>query len=209
MAQHNFNDYKLLIGREAMKGYKRLMGNGVSIDYEDVFQQMSMTFCVASEKFDPSKGYAFTTYLVRAIWHQFNKWAESQIAYRQHCQSVEEHRLADEEGDGFSLYEILSNDASTPEQIVMHRRDSERAFNSMSEEARKVIEVLVSPPEELDKEWTALKAHHAHGRALGISSRRLPDDMNFTFAFDHLNLSVRRRNQVKRELGETFGVKLL
>lgn len=210
MAQHNFNDYKLLIGQQAMKGYKRLMGNGVSVDYDDVFQQMSLTFCVASEKFDPSKGFAFTTYLVRAIWHQFNKWAETQIAYRQHTYSVDELLVNDEGQDRDNgIYDLVASDASTPEQIVLRRQDNERALKRISKEARDVVEVLANPSARTNEEWDALKAHHAHGRAMGVSSRRLPEDMNFTFAFDQLGLSQRRRNQVKRELGDAFGVKLL
>lgn len=205
MPKHDFNDYKLLVGQQAMKGYKRLLANGVSADFEDVYQQMSLTFCVASDKFDPERGFEFSTYLVRAIWIEFNKFAESQINHRQHIMSAD--RFGDDE-EGHSLYDVMPSSSMTPDEEVELRLTNERKFEKLSPHAKNVLTALISPSAELDDEWKAKKAHQMQGRKLGVSSRRLPDDMNFTFLYDQLKVPARRRADIKRELSSAFGVNL-
>jgi DNA-directed RNA polymerase specialized sigma24 family protein len=206
MAKHEFKDYEALIHQQAMRGYKRLIGFGVSVDYEDVVQQMSLTFCIASDKFDPERGFSFTTYLHRALWIQFNKWAENQVAYRM---LVTNSDVETESGERLSLYDVTVDEAMSPEDVVTTRLTNEKRFERLSPIAKTIVTELVSPSAEMDEGWKAKKAQIEHGRSMGLSTQRLPEDINFAFMFDHLNVPPRKRGDIKRELSNAFGVKLL
>lgn len=209
MMQHKFEDYELLIGKLAMKGYKRLLANDAGADYDDVFQQMSLTFCMASQKFDASKGYNFSTYLVCAIWKEFNKWAESQIGHAHLISSAEAKYSNDDEISSDSLYDRTASDMPTPEDEISNYVEKQAAIRGLSRHAKRVLLNVAHPSKKLQNEWSAYKAHHEFGRSIGESNVRVGDDMNFTFIYDTLKVPQRKRSEIKRELGNAFGVKLL
>lgn len=72
----DFAAHRDLICKLARKGWGRLQAAGVVIDYDDVFQEMSLIYCKAAERYDATKGFTFTAYLGQAIWHDFNKVAQ-------------------------------------------------------------------------------------------------------------------------------------
>ena len=76
-----YADYERMIYQCANKGYSRLKAAGChSVDPEDVVQEMRMTFEQCRSQFDSQRGVKFSTYLYRALWVNFNKFAETMIA---------------------------------------------------------------------------------------------------------------------------------
>lgn len=69
-------DYKENIGLIHLITRKCLgwvMALGVQLDYEDVFQEVSLAFVTASRQYDPSTGIKFSAYLTRAAYNQIRK----------------------------------------------------------------------------------------------------------------------------------------
>lgn len=77
-----FSAHRGLISRIAYKGYVRLQQAGVSVELDDVFQEMSLIYVKAAERYDATKGFTFGAYLGQALWHDFNKYAEKLIIDR-------------------------------------------------------------------------------------------------------------------------------
>ncbi len=69
-------DYKENIGLIHLITRKCLgwvMALGVQLDYEDVFQEVSLAFVTASRQYDASTGIKFSAYLTRAAYNQIRK----------------------------------------------------------------------------------------------------------------------------------------
>jgi len=79
-----------LVHTVSRKGYTRLVKARVTIDYEDVFQEMSMVFLKACDGFDESRGFKFSTYFFMAAYNRLNNWAQALIDDRMRYTSVDE-----------------------------------------------------------------------------------------------------------------------
>jgi len=72
-AQIDFKDNIGLVHTQAKFGYKWAQGAGLSLDYEDMFQEASLAFVLAVEGYDPDSGLKFSTYYTKAAFSQFRK----------------------------------------------------------------------------------------------------------------------------------------
>lgn len=203
-----FSDYEKLVAQAAWKGHARLHKAGVVMDYEDVFQELCAVFCVARDKFDESKGYKFTTYLVTAMRHEFNRWAEPLINGRQLIASIEELSThADAEGD-MDLYGSIASDEPTPEQRVEQKQITMANLRGLSDNAKRVVRDLIEPSEAMIETFEAHKAHVAQGLAVGIKKRVLQDE-SIDLIMNHHNITrPASRAEVRAELKRKFGVKI-
>lgn len=69
-------DFKANLGLvhfHAKRGFAWAQQAGVPLSYEDMFQEASMAFVVASRGFDPDSGNKFSTYFTRAAHSAFSK----------------------------------------------------------------------------------------------------------------------------------------
>ena len=199
-----FSDYQKLIAKQAWKGHARLHAAGVFIDYEDVYQHMCETFCLAAQKFNEDRGFKFTTYLVTSIHRQFNRWVESMIENSKHVSSVEELEAGSEECN--SLLEVIASNEPSPEEIYERKNAIEAALNKVSSRTQTVIRELIQPSAELTEFFEAKRAHQAHGRELNVSNRRIQAEINFGLVCDHLQYNRTARTNVRREINENFGI---
>lgn len=78
----DFEAHRDLIMRFAHKAWGRLEGAGVNMPFDDVFQELSVIYCKAKEKYNPELGITFSAYLGRAMQNDFNKIAEKLISER-------------------------------------------------------------------------------------------------------------------------------
>lgn len=184
----------------------RVKSAGLSLDYDDVFQQMCETFCVAKKLFDPSKGFKFTTYLVTSIYREFNRWIERVFRGESFVSSVEE--LQSKAGEGLSLYDAISSGESTPEEIYERKESIANGISSLSGQARAVVEELIEPGESLKEAHLAYIAHAEHGRSLGVAVNTPKQDITFGFLCRHYRLGTSKRESIQREIKTNFGVKL-
>lgn len=117
----NYDDHVGLIHKFARKGFARLQAAGVVIDYEDVFQEMSLIYCRAADRYDPSKGFTFTAYLGSAIWMDFNQIADRLIKDQCGLGLVRIEQFSDED-DTMDSYSYIQDDGATPEEALICSR---------------------------------------------------------------------------------------
>ena len=161
-----------LVHSLARKGHARLMSAGVALDYEDVFQEMSVTFLKAYKMFDASKGFRFSTYFYMAGLNRLNVWAQKMIEERlKHgVVSIQELNASGEEEE-FNLDEVLMPDEATPEA---HCRVSEfltHLHNTLSPLANLILAWVVTPPPEIITEVRKAEAYAHYGRKQGHNVR--------------------------------------
>jgi RNA polymerase sigma factor (sigma-70 family) len=68
--------------RLAMKCYARVQAMGLGMDFDDVLQEMNMTYVRAKATWNPEKGVRFSTYCQTACMNNFNQRIERQVKDR-------------------------------------------------------------------------------------------------------------------------------
>lgn len=215
-----FEAHSALIHKLARKGYGRLLGAGVSIEYEDVYQEMcliySKTVHIDDEghmKYDPTRGISFSAYLGRAIWNDFNKFAERQIAEVTELglRSVEE--LAEQCEDDFANpYSAIDSGDPSPEECFeaiqeflhgiseLHRTDRVAHF---------LVAKLIDPSDDLVDALNRERQEAERVRASGENKRQIaPRDVTLNLIARHYKLDALEVRNAKRKLSGIYGVSL-
>jgi DNA-directed RNA polymerase specialized sigma24 family protein len=160
-----------LVHSVSKKGYGRLRSAGVGMDYEDIFQEMSIVFLKAYSGFDESQGFKFSTYYFRAAYNKLNTWAQKLIDERLEHGVVSIQELNHSEDGENSLEDVLMVDATTPEaqyrvtQFLSHVNDSLTPLASL------ILAWVLQPPPQLMTEVKKAEANAQYGRTLGYNSR--------------------------------------
>jgi RNA polymerase sigma factor (sigma-70 family) len=160
-----------LVHAVARKGHARLTAANVGIDYEDVFQEMSVVFLKAYEHFDASLGFQFSTFFYRSAYNRLNKWATDLIDERLKHGVVSIDELNDS-GDGESaLEEVLMVDPETPEENCRVTQLLEHIARTLSPLANLILTWAVAPPKELLDEVRKVELNAEFGRSIGLNVR--------------------------------------
>lgn len=69
----NYEENIGLVHTQAKFGFKWAQGAGLSMDYEDMFQEASEAFLLAANGYKPETGLKFSTYYTKAAFSQFRK----------------------------------------------------------------------------------------------------------------------------------------
>lgn len=219
----DYRDHTGLLHQLARKAYGRMQSVGVPMDYDDILQEMSVTFVKATKLYRPDAGYAFTAYLGRAIWNQFNKVAERLI--EQHLNlgltSIEEmeHDAQERgslEGSGSMMERMLYEEGSyteSPEDIIERGQlmaiSTRIRAQSLSADALQVVRLLASPSEELVENHRLSRAHSEQAVALGVAKRHTtPEEITLAFIFRFLKLNKGQIAAIKAELLDVYGVEV-
>lgn len=204
-----FEDYQKLVSQQAWKALTRLHALGIhSMEYEDVFQEMSLYFTIALKTFDPSKGFVFSTYLVTVMQRRFQRVIEALVEERANISSVEELEARTSSEEDFSLYEYIATSEPLIEDSVSHKQEMMAKINKLSDRTKVVLMELTNPSAELEEEFNAKSAHILFGREMGIARGRLASDIDFAFVCEHYGIRRDARKQVRNELKKNFGVDL-
>lgn len=195
-----YEDYVRLLKKYAGKGLRRLHAAGArSIEYGDVLSHMSETWLSASRGYDPSFGVPFIPYLSRAIWINFNRWANEQIGEEGSHISIDTQPTDTEEGEG-GLHDLLADDrAEDPILQILRRESFARVMRRLSPDAQTFIRLLLNPPEELYKENEAIQARCAYGRDRGINAAR-PKHITFSLIGRLMGLNRVSRANIFKEI---------
>ena len=192
----SYPEVERLVKQCASKGYRRLLAAGCSVDFDDVVGEMNVSYVLASQKFDPTRGIEFTTYLVRTIWQNFNHWADGMCEER-HVSLDTRVGAEDDETDG--MHNLLPSAEPAPDEAIMRDQHRARITRRVSPITRKVIELLESPPPFLVEELRAYQARSEHARVRGIGSMA-PRSMTLGFIIKALGLSATMRKRVYSEI---------
>lgn len=160
-----------LVHSVSRKGFARLTAAKVGIDYEDVFQEMSMVFLKAYQGFDESRGFKFSTYYYMAAYNRLNAWATDMIDERIKHGVVSIDELNEAGGEEMSLSETLLVDDTTPEDNVRAMQLLTHIKNKLSPLAGLILQWSIEPPPEVVQQIQAAQMNADYGRSRGLNSR--------------------------------------
>ena len=160
-----------LVHTVARKGHARLLAAGVGLDYDDVFQELSIVFLKAYEKFDADRGFKFSTYFWMSAYNKLNSWAQDMIDERIKHGVVSVQELSTRAGEEVDLEEVLMADPATPEAHYRVTEFVEHIAKSLSPLAALILTWTVEPPAEMLTEIRKAEAYAHYGRKRGFNSR--------------------------------------
>lgn len=206
----DLGNFERLLHLEARRAFNRAKQIGLTMEYEDVFQIMSMAYAKAMRKFDETKGYAFSTYLVTICRREFNRQTEKPIEERvEHgVRSMAELTGSDPDAEGWDdVSERLAgitDPTMNPEQALLHKERIEKVMRWLSFPTKIVLELMLKPTPELNE---AFKRHQEEQTAVRKVLRPVGDraDMNLSFVLDFLKFDTKARKLVRNDIGEMLG----
>jgi hypothetical protein len=159
-----------LIHSVAQKGFRRLQAIGAVTDYDDLFQELVVTFINSYDLFDESKGM-FSTYFIRSAFNKLNKIAKGFEAERieNGVRSIEE--LSSFGPDGVGFEDLIPSSFPTPEEFVSAQSMFEAISASLSPLATMIAEMAIDPPEFIEHEFNAAIVHAERSRNNGVEKR--------------------------------------
>ncbi|CAG9229077.1 hypothetical protein [Burkholderia vietnamiensis] len=199
-----YTDNVGLLHTFAKKGFGRLAEAGVSVTYEDVYQQMSESLVRCIATFDESKGWKFAAYFGQSCWNNFNRWAERMIEERMRLGLVSTEALAGdglEEDDGGDAYEFIAHDEEdddTPESLLERRQSRLKNIAMLSPNAKRAVSLLLHQTPEFMEFFDSTCARMALP----------PKEVTLRMIFRFLNLKKSECDRVRAELERVYGVKL-
>jgi RNA polymerase sigma factor (sigma-70 family) len=160
-----------LVHSVSKKGYARLRSAGVGLDYDDIFQEMSIVFLKAYSGFDESQGFKFSTYYFRAAYNKLNTWAQKMIDERLEHGVVSIQELNHTEDGENSLEDVLMVDHTTPEAQYRVTEFLKHVNDTLSPLASLILAWVLQPPPQVMTEVSKAEANAEFGRSLGYNSR--------------------------------------
>ncbi len=147
----DIRDHEGLVRNMARKALGRLIENRVVVDFEDVYQDMCVSFVKAAQTYDPDRGITFSAYMGRAAYNNFNRTAERMINDARICPiTVEaiEDLATIQGGDNTELsqsaLEVLSQDTiESAEESYARKETMRETLALLSPTTRSVIAELL------------------------------------------------------------------
>lgn len=205
-----FEQNKGLLHKFTKMGFGRLQGAGVEIEYEDVFQEMTVSFIKAHRTFDSSKGFSFSAYFGRSCMNNFNKWAANLCREQRELGLIRatDMNFGEFEDKGDVLdYFYEDGEQQSPEDMMIAIEEVRQRVGSLSLDAKRMVLHLIAPTQSMrdvfDEEVADAHEMRAQGHNVKISR-----DHNFSFIGRDLGMTPGRVSEVRKELSRVFKVKL-
>lgn len=160
-----------LVHSVTRKGYARIQQISGSYCYEDLFQDLSITFINSYKGFDESKGNKFSTYFVRAAYNRINTLANE--IFEERCKfGVRSFEEMSEDIDSGDVYEILNVSGSVAPEVTMDvAAYLTKAAEKLSPVAATMVNWMIDPPDFVLSEIKASMAYAQHARDTGQEKR--------------------------------------
>lgn len=203
----DYEQHAPLIHKFARKGYGRLVQANVNIDYEDVYQEMCLTFTLALNKYDPARGISFSAYFGRAIWHQFNRFAEREIQEKLEICSASIDDMAhtvDSDNNSMDIYEAIASGKPSPEEVLIAKQDAvERNGMCRSAVSRIFIRELMHPSQRVLDAFAEQKE-----RLTSAENRKAPKEIDLQLIAETYGISKKDAKAAKEQLNRIYGLKI-
>ncbi|MGV2866425.1 sigma factor [Achromobacter sp. AGC39] len=202
-----------LLHKFARMAWYRLLSAGCAEEYEDVFADMRFDYLAAARKYDPDRGVSFTAYMGRAVWNEFNKRAEKQIAIRNtiglHSLSEVDIRNGDDDGD-FSLLDTLHGEDLVPsaEERLEQNQAMAQKIAMLPPQVRAVLRELVNPSAGVRATYAAMLAQREVAKRQGTRVPRVPTEINLKVVFKHFGMDAKDIRAFNSACLEHLGVDL-
>lgn len=169
-----------------------------SVQIEDILQELSIAWHLASQGYKSDSGAQFRTYLFSTMRQHINRWVETELRHtRMTAFSLDDSfGSEEEEGDGHKIVSIEEKNAS---DFVLEKESKKRVLNIISPRARQFCEFLDNPPMELVCELRGLQSRAKWARSRGIPSLS-PKFINNAVVFNFMEASRPERTEILKEV---------
>lgn len=166
----SFENQKGLLHTFARKVFGRLSAANVNITYEDIYQEMCLSYTQALRTYDPSRGITFSAYMGRSVYNNINFIAKKMIRERVELGMTlfSEFSNGDDE-TGFSIEEVIHNEDSpslSPEALAVRNIEVRERIAQLSRNGKRILRELISPSDEV------AARHQAYIRSVGEKIKR-------------------------------------
>ena len=210
-----FSDHQGLIHQLTKKCWWRLKDAGLDDhEYEDVFQLNCISFVKVARKYDPARGITFGAYLGKAIFNEFNKYAEKVIKEKHELGIVSYDDFGDDDGEGeYDFLAHASKDLNRSEGgvevSVIEREIARENIGKLSKFAKLIIRELMSPSEAVKQTIEGIRAHAELAKQTGEIYRvRIPREVDIRAIKIHYGFRDMDIIKVKKEFETVLGVKI-
>lgn len=177
-----WEDYKRFVAQLSWKSYRRAKSSGLAVDFDDIFQEASMAYVRAAQKFNPNLGFKFITYCGAAVMS----------ALAQHKRQLDKQlvgktvSLDSMLGDDEDAYDIFPNHAADPMQELVFDGEFQLAMSKLGPIGELVIEWLINPPPEVEAELGAYKWKLCEMQRRGMRRNQSHIEMDVRFLVGEL-----------------------
>lgn len=192
------SQYERLLAKLSHKAVSRAQSRGLSVEFEDYFQESCATFLIAKEKFDPTIGVKFSTYLWQSVRNNLKRFED--VVWNTQGGSVSlDAEIGDEAG---TLHDVLAADLETVEDRIIRLETESEIFSGLSPETKRAVAILNEPPMELVKEMRRMEAFRLNCKANGYAAATRT--LNIHLVCTALNYSPAQVKRVKLEIKDVM-----
>lgn len=178
-----YEDHVGLLRKLARGQWGIMQGLGIEVEFDDIFQEMSLAYCAALSGYNPEYGITFSAYLGRTALNNWAKVKDRLVRERMQLgmYSLDEIESGDEEGVASILDriggtclspedEILQAESGREGLVTLLRNLKRRTGKSLSPLAARLVSDLMNPSDTIRAAWLARRSHSLRSRALDPES---------------------------------------
>lgn len=170
-----------------------------SIQFDDIVSECNVGWCLARNAFDESYNVPFFAFMKTGIIRHINRWVAGEIE-----DGVALSLDATTEEENF--YPQFEDQTLEPADEGMVRRHQEIiGRHLLSEEARRVVELLLNPPQELLEEVKAMQARRLDANRRGVKNI-VKKGLTTEMIFDLLGYGEVEIREIKRDFRRVSSV---
>lgn len=200
-----FEDYEKLAHWATRQLVVRGLRSGANLDPADVFQEVGAIWTHCVSRFDPSHNTKFSTYFVRAVFHEYAAILRRQLGKNWYRTSSLNESVRDNHqslNHEMELGEIIADDKAPDPELEMMRSDQAARMLERNPLLRRLAQIALRPDAEMRRELQALQAQrdYANASGLGQIEDQAPVALNLQMVAHAVGLNWRSKQIVLQSL---------
>jgi RNA polymerase sigma factor (sigma-70 family) len=158
----SFDDFyqknKGLVCKVARKVHRRALAMNAGLEYEDLEQEAALVMMRAYDKFDPNLGFQFSTYFFRAAYNELGRCLKPFENDINVLGLSSMQAAVGDDGESIDMESMIDGGHASPEQLMEGSDLIKSIQKKLSPLARMILDLMIDPPDEVEKEWQSLRA---------------------------------------------------
>lgn len=198
-ATRSIEQFWPMINRYTYKFHQRAVGLGSPLDYDDVRQELCLTFTKCKASYDETKGASFMNFVISAWFNEMNRIFRKDQRNREEGLTLHAVQGGDDE-ESYNLFDVVDSGWATPEQNLEALSSIEFTLNGLSDQARVLVETLLNPPESVCEQYDLRECGVDQRRADESGTLRHVKQLNLNFLFKLFDIPADVARRLQREI---------